>query len=180
MHARMTRYEGAAPEAIEDNLQTKKGVLPTEFGQTEGMKGAMFLIDRERGTVVIISLWKDEHEMRASEDGREPDPARRGGHAGCRLAVASRSDLRTEPQGRIRGPRGQSSECAPLYRDTVPVRRKGRSHCSFAPETTPPPEIARRSAKAASRCGVDPADEPERRAAFRWAAGRGSRRRTSR
>ena len=68
MHARMTRYECAASEAIEDTLQTKKGVLPTDFGQTEGMKGAMFLIDRQSGTVIIISLWQDEEAMRASED----------------------------------------------------------------------------------------------------------------
>jgi hypothetical protein len=68
MHARVTRYEGAAPEAIDDTLQAKKGVLPTDFGQTEGMKGAMFLIDRQSGTVVIISLWEDEEAMRASED----------------------------------------------------------------------------------------------------------------
>jgi hypothetical protein len=64
----MTRYEGAAPEAIEDALQTKKGVLPTEFGQTEDMTGAIFLVDRQRGTVVVISLWRSEEAMRASED----------------------------------------------------------------------------------------------------------------
>ena len=68
MHARMTRYEGAAPEALEDTLRTKKGILPTEFGQTEGMKGAIFLIDRRSGTVVVISLWQDEEAMRGSED----------------------------------------------------------------------------------------------------------------
>ena len=68
MHARMTRYEGAAPETIEDTLQTKKGILPTEFGQTEGMKGTIFLIDRQSGTVVVISLWLDEEALRASED----------------------------------------------------------------------------------------------------------------
>jgi hypothetical protein len=68
MHARMTRYEGAPPEAIEDTLETKKGVLPTEFGQTEGMKGMMFLMDRQTGAVIAISLWQDEEAMRASED----------------------------------------------------------------------------------------------------------------
>ncbi len=68
MHARMTRYEGAAPAAVEDTLETKKGVLPTEFGQTEGMKGAIFLLDRRSGTIVVISLWRDEAAMRASED----------------------------------------------------------------------------------------------------------------
>jgi hypothetical protein len=67
MHARMTRYEGAAPDAIEDTLEAKKGVLPTEFGQTEGMKGAVFLIDRKSGAIVVISLWQDEEAMRASE-----------------------------------------------------------------------------------------------------------------
>lgn len=68
MHARMTRYEGAAPDAIEEAVQVKKGVLPTEFGQTEGMKGVVFLVDQKSGTIVIISLWDDEEAMRASED----------------------------------------------------------------------------------------------------------------
>jgi hypothetical protein len=68
MHARVTRYEGAAPEAIEEALQTKKQVLPTEFGQTEDMKGVIFLVDRQNGTIVVISLWQGEDAMRASED----------------------------------------------------------------------------------------------------------------
>ena len=67
MHARMTRYEGAAPDAIEQTLQAKKAVLPTEFGQTEGMKGVVFLADRQSGAVVVISLWQDEEAMQASE-----------------------------------------------------------------------------------------------------------------
>ena len=68
MHARMTRYEGASPEALDEAVEAKKGVLPTEFGQTEGMTGAMFLVDRERGTIIAISVWQDEDAMRASED----------------------------------------------------------------------------------------------------------------
>lgn len=68
MHARVTRYEGAAPEAIEENLRSKKQVLPTELGQTEGMKGIIFLADRETGTIVVVSLWEGEEAMRVSED----------------------------------------------------------------------------------------------------------------
>jgi heme-degrading monooxygenase HmoA len=68
MHARMTRYEGAAPETIDENLQQKKHVLPTEPGQTEGMRGVVFLTDRENGSIVVISLWEDDDAMRASED----------------------------------------------------------------------------------------------------------------
>jgi heme-degrading monooxygenase HmoA len=68
MHARVTRYEGAAPQSMEEALQAKQGVLPTEFGQTEGMKGVVFLADRQSGAVVVISLWEDEEAMRASEE----------------------------------------------------------------------------------------------------------------
>jgi heme-degrading monooxygenase HmoA len=68
MHARMTRYEGATPDAVGETLEAKKGVLPTELGQTEGMKGVVFLVDRESGTVVVISLWQDEEAMQAGED----------------------------------------------------------------------------------------------------------------
>jgi hypothetical protein len=68
MHARVTRYEGAPPETIDETLETKKRVLPTELGQTEGMKGTVFLIDRQNGTVLVISLWEGEEAMRASED----------------------------------------------------------------------------------------------------------------
>jgi hypothetical protein len=68
MHARMTRYEGAAPETIDENLQQKKHVLPTEPGQTEGMRGVVFLTDRKSGSIVVISLWEDDDAMRTSED----------------------------------------------------------------------------------------------------------------
>lgn len=68
MHARLTRYEGAPPDGIDEALQTKKHVLPTEPGQTEGMKGVVFLTDRQTGRIVVISLWEGEEAMQASED----------------------------------------------------------------------------------------------------------------
>jgi len=68
MHARMTRYEGGSPENLEENLQQKKHVLPTEPGQTEGMKGVIFLTDRASGAITVISLWEDEEALQASED----------------------------------------------------------------------------------------------------------------
>ena len=67
MHARMTRYQGAAPNAIDEAVQTKKGVLPTEFEQTE-MKGVVFLVDRQSGDIVVISLWRDEEALHGSEE----------------------------------------------------------------------------------------------------------------
>ena len=68
MHARVTRYEGGAPDQIEENLERKKHILPTEPGQTEGMKGVIFLTDRGSGSITVISLWEDEDALRGSED----------------------------------------------------------------------------------------------------------------
>jgi hypothetical protein len=67
VYARLTRYEGGSPETIGEGLETKKRVLPTEPGQTEGMKGAIFLTDRESGRIVVISLWEDDETLQASE-----------------------------------------------------------------------------------------------------------------
>jgi len=68
MHARVTRYEGVDPDAMAETVEMKKGVFPTEFGQTEGMKGAVFLTDRRSGTILVISLWQDEGAMGRSEE----------------------------------------------------------------------------------------------------------------
>jgi hypothetical protein len=72
MHVRLTRYEGASPDQIDQTLETKRRVLPSEPGQTEGMKGAIFLVDRENGNVLVLSLWEDERALQASE----PEAAR--------------------------------------------------------------------------------------------------------
>ena len=72
MLARVTRYEGGSPDNLDDNLQQKKHVLPTEPGQTEGMRGILFLTDRQNGSIIVISLWEDEGKLDASE----PDATR--------------------------------------------------------------------------------------------------------
>lgn len=67
MFARITRYEGSRPEALNEALKEKKNVLPKIEGQTEGMNGAIFLADRSTGTILVISLWESEKELNASE-----------------------------------------------------------------------------------------------------------------
>jgi hypothetical protein len=67
MFARITRYEGGSPDAIDAELERKRHVLPTAPGQTEGMSGAIFCADRNTGTILAISLWEDEKALQASE-----------------------------------------------------------------------------------------------------------------
>ena len=76
MFARLTRYEGASRESIEEALETKKRVLPTEYGQTEGMKGTVFLVDRESGTILVMSLWESAEGDERERSGSRP-PSRR-------------------------------------------------------------------------------------------------------
>jgi heme-degrading monooxygenase HmoA len=67
VYARLTRYEGGSPEAIDETLEAKRRVLPTEPGQTEGMKGAIFFKDAQSGTVLVVSLWEDAESLEDSE-----------------------------------------------------------------------------------------------------------------
>jgi hypothetical protein len=71
MHARVTRYEGGAPDQVDENVQRIKHVLPTEPGQTEGMRGVCFLADRQTGTILVMSLWDDENALHGSEADAE-------------------------------------------------------------------------------------------------------------
>lgn len=68
MFARISRYEGGSPQAVDEGLRVKKNVLPTAPGQTEGMKGAIFLADRSSGTILAITLWESEEAMKASDE----------------------------------------------------------------------------------------------------------------
>ena len=72
MFARLTRYEGTSHDSADEALEAKKRVLPTEHGQTEGMKGTVFLVDRDSGAIVVMSLWESAEALAASE----PDAAR--------------------------------------------------------------------------------------------------------
>ena len=66
--ARMTRYEGSSPDSIDSGLETKRRILPTALGQTEGMKGIIFFADRSAGTLLTVSLWESKDAMDASEE----------------------------------------------------------------------------------------------------------------
>jgi hypothetical protein len=68
MLARLTRYEGGDPSKVDEAVEHKKNVLPTEPGQVEGMRGAIFFADRSNGTILTLSLWEDEESLAASEE----------------------------------------------------------------------------------------------------------------
>jgi len=68
MHARVSSYQ-SPPEQVTDAAvdYSKANILPRVF-EMDGNRGAIFLMDRETGKTMTITLWDSEEAMRASEE----------------------------------------------------------------------------------------------------------------
>ena len=67
MFARVSTFTGTTDEIDKAIREVQQNVLPrTE--QLDGYKGAYFLVDRENGKSLAVTLWESEEAMRASED----------------------------------------------------------------------------------------------------------------
>jgi heme-degrading monooxygenase HmoA len=65
--ARVSTFTGTSDEIDEAIRQVREDVLPrTE--QLDGYKGAYFLVDRQHGKSLTVTLWDSEEAMRASEE----------------------------------------------------------------------------------------------------------------
>ncbi len=82
MWARVSRLQQPKDRIDEDVRETKKVV--TELAKRiPAFTGTYYLVDRERGQTMAVTLWEDEQSMRASEEEaariREELTARVGG-----------------------------------------------------------------------------------------------------
>jgi heme-degrading monooxygenase HmoA len=68
MHARVSSYH-SPPEQLNDAAvdDMKANILPRVF-EMDGNRGAIFLMDRETGKQLSITLWETAEAMRASEE----------------------------------------------------------------------------------------------------------------
>ncbi len=68
MHARVSSYQ-SPPEQVTDAAvdHVKANLLPRVL-EMDGNRGAIFLMDRETGKTMTITLWDSEEAMRASEE----------------------------------------------------------------------------------------------------------------
>jgi heme-degrading monooxygenase HmoA len=65
--ARVSTFTGASDEIDEAIRQIRENVLPS-VEQLNGYKGAYFLVDRQNGKSLSMTLWESEEAMRASEE----------------------------------------------------------------------------------------------------------------
>ncbi len=67
MFARVATYTGTSDQVVEAIRLVRENVLPrTE--QLDGYKGAYFLVDRQNGKSLAVTLWESEEAMSASEE----------------------------------------------------------------------------------------------------------------
>ncbi|MCA1687435.1 MAG: antibiotic biosynthesis monooxygenase [Actinobacteria bacterium] len=67
MFARVSSYRGD-PGQIDQGLDhARENILP-RVQQVDGCEGVYYLVDRESGKALSITLWESEEAMRASED----------------------------------------------------------------------------------------------------------------
>jgi heme-degrading monooxygenase HmoA len=69
MFARIGTWKGS-PEDLENWIARAGGVVKPNVQQQPGLEAAYWLVDRERGKGLTITLWENEEAMRASEEFR--------------------------------------------------------------------------------------------------------------
>ena len=67
MHARVTRFEGAPDKADEFIKYTKETIIPSAK-KISGFKGGYWLLDRQSGKGLSVTLFETEAALKASED----------------------------------------------------------------------------------------------------------------
>jgi quinol monooxygenase YgiN len=69
MYARIGTWQGTADELERWVARAREHVKPS-LREDRGLAAAYWLVDREGGKALIVTLWEDEAAMRASEQAR--------------------------------------------------------------------------------------------------------------
>jgi heme-degrading monooxygenase HmoA len=67
VHARVSTYQGPADQIDEGVRHAQESILP-RIQEMDGFQGVYFLVDRQSGKGLSITLWESEEAMRASEE----------------------------------------------------------------------------------------------------------------
>lgn len=67
MFARVSTYQGPPDQIDEGVRHAQESILPRIQG-LDGFQGVYFLVDRQSGKGLSITLWESEETMRASEE----------------------------------------------------------------------------------------------------------------
>jgi heme-degrading monooxygenase HmoA len=66
--ARVTRTEGASPQALEERVRVARERVLPKARELDGFKGVVALGDGESGAGLLIVFWEDEQSLKASAE----------------------------------------------------------------------------------------------------------------
>ena len=68
MHARVSSYHSPPEQVTDAAVDNMNATILPRVLEMGGNRGAIFLLDRETGKTMTITLWDSEEAMRASEE----------------------------------------------------------------------------------------------------------------
>ena len=77
MHARVSSITGSPDQADAGIADFREKVMP--WVKEQGGQGGILLVDRDTGKAIAVTLWKDEEQMRQSEEAANEHRARVSG-----------------------------------------------------------------------------------------------------
>lgn len=86
MFARLGAWQGSAEE-LERWIERGREHVKPSIRQDAGLKAAYWLVDRESGKALIVTLWESEEAMRASEDARRRRQAATSAATGAQVTT---------------------------------------------------------------------------------------------
>ena len=97
MFARVSTYTGTSDELDEAISQVRENTLP-KLMQLDGYKGAYFLVDRQNGKSLSVTLWESEEAMSTSEEAANSLRTEVADALGTQMVGVERYEVAIAPQ----------------------------------------------------------------------------------
>ncbi len=97
MFARVSTYTGTSDELDEAIRQVRENTLP-KLMQLDGYKGAYFLVDRQNGKSLSVTLWESEEAMSTSEEAANSLRTEVADALGTQMVGVERYEVAIAPQ----------------------------------------------------------------------------------
>ena len=86
MFARIGTWQGS-PDELERWISRAREQVKPSVQQDSGLKAAYWLVDRQGGKGLIVTIWESEEEMRSSEQARARRQAATSAATGARVTT---------------------------------------------------------------------------------------------
>ncbi len=97
MFARVSNYQGS-PNQVDEGIRTVREQILPRAAEIDGYKGAYFLVDRQSGRSVSITLWESEEAMRASEEAANQLRSESAQASGGEILSVERYEVAISPE----------------------------------------------------------------------------------